>query len=206
VGAYDGEKFSNTSWLVDNGWQGLYIEPSKEFSRLCSLRHSLNNVRVVNCAAGTVSGEATLMQMGSLSTMNAETFTAYQDIPWARQQMDSKLEQHTISVEPLDALLESHSVPPGFDLLVVDVEGFEERVFRGFDVKRWKPRLMIVELCDDHIDLKNHTEVTNSAGWVRSHILSCNYVEVYRDSINTIFARPDCVGKSSAVWSTRRAA
>ncbi len=206
VGAYDGEKFSNTSWLADNGWRGLYVEPSKEFSRLCKLRHCLNKVQVANCAAGAVSGEATLMQMGSLSTMNAETFAAYQDIPWAKQQMDSKLEHHTTPVRTLDSLLDSHSVSPGFDVLVVDVEGFEESVFRGFDVKRWKPRLMIVELCDDHIDLKSHTEVMNSASWVRSHILSCNYVEVYRDSINTIFARPDCAGTLAGAGPKKRAA
>ena len=74
VGAYDGERFSNTSWLADNGWQGLYVEPSKQFARLCRLRHCLNNVTVLNTAAGEAEAEATLMQIGSLSTMSSETF------------------------------------------------------------------------------------------------------------------------------------
>src|SRR5262245_29035772 len=27
VGAFDGESFSNTSFLADQGWSGLYVEP-----------------------------------------------------------------------------------------------------------------------------------------------------------------------------------
>ncbi|MCA9089769.1 MAG: hypothetical protein KDA90_14190, partial [Planctomycetaceae bacterium] len=90
VGAYDGERFSNTSWLADSGWQGIYVEPSPEFAQLCRIRHCLNNVQVVNSAAGETEGVATLMQIGALSTMSGETFEEYHNIPWARGQIKKK--------------------------------------------------------------------------------------------------------------------
>ncbi|MEY3458425.1 MAG: hypothetical protein RL215_1582 [Planctomycetota bacterium] len=188
VGAYDGEKFSNTSWLADNGWRGLYVEPSPEFARLCRLRHCLNDVVVVNAAAGEQSGDAVLMQMGSLSTMSASTFDAYQSIPWAKAQMNSGLEQKSTRVETLDSILESNNFAADFDVLVVDVEGFEESVFRSFDLRRWRPRVMIVELCDVHDELNTTAELAESARRVRSQIVEAGYVEVYRDHINTVFA------------------
>ena len=206
VGAYDGEKFSNTSWLADNGWRGIYVEPSPEFAGLCRRRHCLNNVEVVNSAAGESEGEAVLMQMGSLSTMSASTFDAYQHIPWAKNQMDSRLEQKTTRVQTLDSILEANSCPKGFDVLVVDVEGFEESVFRSFDLKRWRPRLMIVELCDVHEELNVTAELADSARRVRSRILAAGYQEVYRDHINTIFAVPECAGVQPVNASRRSAA
>lgn len=191
VGAYDGERFSNTSWLADRGWNGVYVEPSPEYATLCRARHRLNRVQVVNCAAGVEEGEAVLMQMGSLSTISAPTFMAYQEQDWSKRQLEKRLEEHTAKIRPLDAILESTKVEPGFDLLVVDVEGFEEQVFQGFDLPRWSPRMMIVELCDVHSDLNTKAELSESAARVRKQILSCGYEELYRDEINTIFVRSE---------------
>ncbi|MCA9201574.1 MAG: FkbM family methyltransferase [Planctomycetales bacterium] len=189
VGAYDGERFSNTSWLADNGWRGVYVEPSSEFSRLCRLRHCLNRVQVINVAAGEADGHAMLKQIGSLSTLSDETFDEYQRIPWARGQIEKKLEHHGITIRRLDSILESLECSVGFELLVVDVEGFEESVFRGFDLERWQPRMLIVELCDVHEDFSANTELVQSAQRVRAHISNSGYTEVYRDAINTVFVR-----------------
>ncbi len=189
VGAYDGERFSNTSWLADNGWQGIYVEPSAEFARLCRIRHCLNNVQVLNVAAGEAEGEATLMQIGSLSTMSGQTFDEYQQIPWAKGQIEKGLEHHATAIQPLNTLLTNSQCPAEFELLVVDVEGFEESVFRGFDLDRWQPRILIVELCDMHADFRDNVELVASARRVRERIHTAGYCEIYCDNINTVFAR-----------------
>ena len=46
--------------------------------------------------------------------------------------------------------LKNYNVPYEFDLLVVDVEGKEDEVFYSFNFKEWKPKMIIVELVDDH--------------------------------------------------------
>ncbi len=50
----------------------------------------------------------------------------------------------------LDHFLLAAGVPPGFELLVVDVEGLEWEVLLGFSALRWRPRVVIVEIEDAH--------------------------------------------------------
>ncbi|MCC9656896.1 FkbM family methyltransferase [Rhodopirellula halodulae] len=187
VGAYDGERFSNTSWLADAGWRGLYVEPSKQFSRWCRLRHMLNRVTVLNVAAGSEDAKATLQQIGSLSTMSQATFEEYDRITWAKQQVAKECKQQQTEVLRLDRILADQKIPRSFDILVVDVEGYEENVFSGFSLSQWKPKLIIVELCDIHPDFQDNRELVESARRVRQTILDAGYREKYADSINTVF-------------------
>jgi len=36
IGAYDGHSISNTSFLADIGWKGIYVEPVKEYYEKCN--------------------------------------------------------------------------------------------------------------------------------------------------------------------------
>jgi FkbM family methyltransferase len=189
VGAYDGERFSNTSWLADNGWRGLYLEPSPEFSRLCKLRHCLNKAKVLNLAAGEEESHATLMQIGSLSTMSTDALEEYEHLPWARRVMQKECKPQQTLVRRLDNILSEQGIHPGFELLVVDVEGYEEKVFRGLDLARWRPQMLIVELRDAPSDFDDKSELVESARRVRKLILGAGYSVVYQDDINTIFER-----------------
>ena len=57
-------------------------------------------------------------------------------------------------VRTLDSILEEAGAHPGFDFLSIDVEGHEIEVLRGFDIARWRPRLILLE---DHVaDLSKH--------------------------------------------------
>jgi hypothetical protein len=140
-------------------------------------------------AAGEEDAEATLMQIGSLSTMSEETFQEYDRIPWAKKQIQKECKQQQTQVHRLDSILKSNHVAPGFEILVVDVEGFEESVFAGFELQTWQPQLVIVELCDVHPDFSDNQTLVESARRVRAKILAAGYQEVYCDHINTVFER-----------------
>ncbi len=58
----------------------------------------------------------------------------------------------TVNTERLDSILNRSGIKPGFDLLVVDVEGAEEKVMKGFDIQKWKPLAILIELEDEHPD------------------------------------------------------
>ena len=189
VGAYDGETFSNTSWLADNGWRGLYIEPSADFASLCAIRHRFNHVSVVRCAAGAEDGTLAFSQMGALSTLSDDAVTAYDDIDWAKSISRKRKAAVPTPVRRLDAILADGGWPSGFELLVVDVEGFEEQVFDGFDLDRWKPKVLIVELCDVHPDFPNDGALSQSAARVRAHIVDHGYTPIHTDPINSVFRR-----------------
>lgn len=54
----------------------------------------------------------------------------------------------------LDSILAEAGCPTRFDFLSIDVEGHEIEVLRGFDIARWRPRLILLE---DHVaDLSKH--------------------------------------------------
>lgn len=186
IGAYDGQAFSNTCFLADLGWRGVYVEPIPEFAAACTERHRRNPaVAVVNAAIGNAAGATELHVAGVLTTGNHSTYAAYQNIAWTKGAMSGR--KVTAPVMTLDSLLEDCKIAAGFDLLVVDVEGGEPDVFAGFELARWRPRMLIVELCDAHPDFMEIESVRAPAAQVRELILNAGYTEVYIDAINTVF-------------------
>ena len=186
VGAYDGENFSNTSCLADVGWSGLYIEPVSEFAERCQTRHKNNSdVSVLVAAASDREGSAELFLGDTLTTLNQDRLGVYDRIEWAKGHHSGA--SKTVRTSTLDTLLESQKVSARFDLLVIDVEGAEEKVLFGFDLPRWRPKVMVIELEDFHPDFEGNDDIVLSARRVRERLLSVGYAEYYRDGINTIF-------------------
>jgi hypothetical protein len=87
----------------------------------------------------------------------------------------------TVATEMLNALLERAGAPVGFDLLVIDVEGAERRVFAGFDLEKWMPKTLLVELEDEHPDFRDNQRVVRDAGMIRSRIEAAGYRDYFRD-------------------------
>ncbi len=203
VGAFDGYSYSNTSCLVEVGWSGLYIEPVPTNAARCRARYDTNpRVEVHEIAIGAADGEVTIHVGGELSTIDQATFAEYQDITWAKPSFDSDDSDDssdsaakpappatvTVAQTTLDQFLEARSVAPGFEVLVVDVEGFETSVFAGFDLERWRPAMLIVELTDTHPDLESSR---NAHGWLGHDIGAAGYTIAFKDVINTIFVRDE---------------
>ena len=182
VGAYDGEEFSNTSCLADIGWNGIYVEPVKEFYEKCLNRHKCNNVFVENCFIGKFEGEVDLYIEGTITTTSINQVDLYKSINWSREITESKCNQIT-----LNSLLQKYKVPPKFELLVVDVEGNETDVFDSFDFGYYLPKMVIVELVDLHDEFKTISTVYESNVSLRNTIKNFGYKEIYKDHINTIF-------------------
>ena len=187
VGAYDGEFVSNTSCLSDNGWNGIYIEPIYEFYLKCKNRHSNNEkVKVINCAVGMEEGEKIIFCGETLTTMDHNHVDVYGKIEWSK---NIKFEEKKCKQMRLDNLLLSNNFPTNFDLLVVDVEGKEREVFESFDLNYWKPKMMIIELVDDHPSFQQYKNIVNNCIDLRNYICNNFYKEIYRDHINTVFVR-----------------
>lgn len=194
VGAYDGENFSNSSCLSDAGWAGLYIEPIAEFAEKCGARHAGNpGVKVLNCAASDVAGTAEIFIGDTLTTLVGEQVADYETIDWAKGLHKGQSRQ--IVTERLDQILEREDVPCGFDLLVVDVEGAEEKVIDGFDIPRWRPKVLLIELEDEHPDFRTIERVVTAVTRVRTKIEAAGYKLFFRDHINSMYLRADVMSR-----------
>jgi FkbM family methyltransferase len=188
VGAYDGIFVSNTWGLAEKGWYGILVEPIPRLAQLCRENYADKpKVKVIETAVGPPGmGEVSLYLAGTLTTANFDTFTEYSHIDWAVNSLTEK--KTSVPCSTLDEILNSQQVAPDFELLVVDVEGYETEVFEGFDLQRFRPKMMIVELTDTHPDLAS---TSHKDAALSTLILNNGYRIVYKDAINTVFVRND---------------
>jgi FkbM family methyltransferase len=188
VGAYDGEFASNTSCLADHGWEGLYIEPIYDHYLKCLSRHDKNNVTVANVAIGLEEGEKIIYYGDTLTTLDKEQVERYRQIDWAQH---IKFSETVCDQMRLDTLMEKLEVPKEFDILVVDVEGKESEVFQTFDLDEWRPKMLIVELEDEHPSFQKYEILIDKLKNLRNFIKDNGYIEIFKDHINTVFVREE---------------
>lgn len=187
TGAFDGESFSNTSFLADLGWRGVYLEPIREFYDLCRIRHRVNpNVTVLQGAAGADFGSLEIHLALMASTANPEMFAEVSKMEFAKD-FASPTVRHTWSF-PLNFVFEQAKLPQQFDLLVLDIEGFEYQALQGLDFDRWQPDVVIIELHDDHAGFGGNPTLLENAQKCRP-IMEAHYEEFVRDNENTVYIR-----------------
>lgn len=97
--------------------------------------------------------------------------------------------QHVIEVpvRALDDILAEVDAPKGFDFLSIDVEGHELEVLSGFDLARWRPRLILLE---DHVANLNKHRFLRNAGYRLIRHFEYNGWYVPREA-NVRVASPD---------------
>jgi FkbM family methyltransferase len=143
VGAFNGYDFSVTYALEAMGWRGLLIEAIPERAAECAARRK--NSRVVHAALGPagVSGTTTFNRVeddfgGMLSgrEMTAELRQTLSENRYGHRVIE-------VPVTSMDALLEGHS--GGIDIAVIDVEGGELDLLRGFDLNKHRPSVLFIE-------------------------------------------------------------
>lgn len=147
VGANDPHARSQTFHLEQKGWTGLLIEPQPDLAEALRANRSAK-VFAVACSSPAHDGDTlTLHVAGPLSSLNRERM-APGTVP------DGTI---AVPVRTLDRVLAEGGAQPGFDFLSIDVEGHELEVLSGFDARRWRPRLILLE---DHVEnLAKHRAV-----------------------------------------------
>ncbi|QDV43241.1 hypothetical protein Enr13x_30960 [Stieleria neptunia] len=149
VGAHDGINLSNTYLFENLGWSGLCVEANPAIFELC--RKARPNATCVNAAcmgsANRNSIELYTDPSGFYSgTDSASTRESAEAAFRARGEPSPRISSITVPATTLDKILEQAF--PGrveVDFLSVDVEGAELEVLKGFDIGRYRPRLMVLE-------------------------------------------------------------
>ena len=150
VGAND-PRHGSQSWSFEQaGWNGILIEPQPDLAeRLRAIRRA----RVVTAACSSpdnAGGIMTLFLLGPHSSLK-------------RDLVVTGVVPHgtiDVSTRTLDDILVETGAPTPIDFVSIDVEGHEVEVLRGFDLARWRPRLLLVE---DHVtDLATHRFLTRA--------------------------------------------
>ena len=193
VGAYDGVTLSNTYFLEQMGWRGLLIEPILPLCQKAAAARSRS--RVIHTAAS---------KRGSRGTA---TFTVTQNVPVLSflkadqahidrcRREGANLVEIEVPVTTLNDILRYERRNPsphggpwipnhgwGIDLVSIDTEGAELDVLDGFDLDRFKPRLLLIEN-----DRASGSEIDPYLG-------ARGYRKFHRQKINDFYVRQDDTG------------
>lgn len=184
VGGFDGVSWSNSWGLAAKGWRGLIVEPVPDLAATCERNHEAHQGVQVFQQAIAAPGERSieLHLGGALTTANPNQREEYSRQDWSRPVLTN--DRVVVPACSLDEFLDREGVPTGFDVLIVDVEGFESAVFDGFDISRWRPSMMIVELADTHMSLSS---TMRSDALLGQQIVAAGYEIVAKDQVNTVF-------------------
>lgn len=149
AGANDGQTQSNTAYFARyRGWRGLLVEPIPELAARCAVARPESIVE--NCALVASDADGTSVPMtfcGLMSVVDGgwsdpEAERAHVE---TGKQIQSLTTYHVdVPGRPLSALLDKHKMTR-VDLLSLDVEGFERQALEGLDLKRHRPRFVLVE-------------------------------------------------------------
>jgi len=149
AGANDGQTQSNTAYFARHrGWRGLLVEPIPELAARCRVAR-LESV-VENCALVAPDADGQTVPMTYCGLMSVVE-GGWSDPAAERahvetgKQVQSLTTYHVdVPARSLSALLDQHNMTH-VDLLSLDVEGFERQALEGLDLKRHRPRFILVE-------------------------------------------------------------
>jgi len=137
---------SNTYELYLRGWSGLAIDANPACTREFSRWRPRD--RVITAALAAEPGTAILnIERSSLMSSLSADFVAAMVPPG---DITARVEVQTVR---LGDVLAQEQVPARFELMSIDVEGMDDIVLRSFDIERFRPTVVLVEL--HGIDLAN---------------------------------------------------
>ena len=183
VGAYDGVGFSNTYFFEAVGWTGLLIEPVPELYRACLSSRPYS--RVINTVVGK--GENGQQVEFSVAEGNGGvgTLSFFGENPQQVKRIHKEggvVRTIEVPLVSLNRLLEDHRGE--IDFISIDVEGKELDVLQGFDLQRFRPRVLVIE------DNSNGSD-TGVKDWLELH----DYMERFRCEHNVFYAHKDDEGR-----------
>jgi FkbM family methyltransferase len=181
VGAFDGVTFSNTYFFEAIGWTGLLIEPIPEFFGECRTRRPFSRVVHAALSDGVIATDVLLNVAYGEKGEGLEALSFIKDNRYQLeriQRASGKVRTLTVPCRSLNELLVDHR--GAIDFVIIDVEGAEIDVLRGFDLATYKPRVLVIE--------------DNSGGQdkgVGRWLQQCKYMERYRCEHNVFYTRHD---------------
>jgi len=187
IGANDGKTGSFTYNLAEIGWFGINVEPVPRIYNLCCENHKYHkNVKNLNLAIGDSKGEVNILDAGTLSTIDKDILQVYTNTPQFASYVNNNNKYYTVKLDTLNNILQENRIS-NIDLLVLDVEGYEENVLKGFSVQKYNPTIIIIEISDQHPDFINNNIMMNKYKMLRNYFKTNNYSLLVNDIVDNVY-------------------
>jgi FkbM family methyltransferase len=186
VGANHPQEDSVTHFFYMSGWRGINIEPSSQYLKLLEAARPEDVNLGVACGSQSGVGRLHVIADTGLST----TVTQYADLAKASGHVIDNLME--VKIVRLDEIIEEFCKGREIDFLKIDVEGAEFDVLKGIDLKRYRPKIIVVE--------------NTGATEYEPHLLDEGYFYVWFDGLNRVFIkwedlfRADLIARPVSLW------
>lgn len=183
VGANDPDIDNVTRVFYERGWSGINIEPLS--ANMQALRKKRTRDINLEIAVGEQDGSITFYEIGK--------WHGYSTIDPAvvEQHRRDGLEviEREVPLRKLSDVLDEHAKGKAIDFLKIDVEGTELSVLRGLDLRRHRPKIILLESkmpvtihMVDRVD-----EVPDRAEEYTAYLAPFGYRFAYHDGLNAFF-------------------
>lgn len=190
IGANDGKTGSFTYNLARMGWHGLNFEPIPRLYNLCCENHHNNkNVKNFNIALGETKGEVNIIDANTLSTIDTDVIKLYSKIPQFKHIFINN-NFYPVKMDTLNNLLCENNINH-IDIIVLDVEGYEENVLKGFTIENYNPTIFIIEIPDQHPDFINDEKMMNKYKNLRNYFYEKKYTLLVNDIVDNVYIHND---------------
>ena len=184
VGANDPVEGSQTWHLEQLGWNGVLVEPQRDLAEQLRQRRKAK-VYAVACSSPVNAGKTMRLNLAGIqSSLNPDFFVP--DMIHAGMS--------EVPVMTLDQILADAKAPTPLDLVSIDVESHEMEVLSGFDLTRWRPRLILIEDLVQNLRLHRYL-MGQGYKWVRRTGLNGWYVPIDRPFSITLFGQMQFIRK-----------
>jgi len=187
IGANDGKTGSFTYNLAEIGWYGINFEPVPRIFNLCCENHKHHiNVKNYQIGLGETVKDEIIIDADTLSTINKDVINVYLNTPQFSNNLKNNSNYHKIKINKLDNILEENKIT-NIDVMVLDVEGYEENVLKGFNIKKYNPSIFIIEIADQHPDFINNEFMMDKYKFLREYFKTNNYTLLVNDIVDNVY-------------------
>ena len=171
IGAFDGIHLSNSYIFEKTGWKGICIEAHPDYYQKCKKNRPGSMCIHAACVGDETIDEVAFHseEMGLLSGIKMRD-----DIKQRYEGRNLKFKGFNLVNVPastLDGILETFAPPPEIDFVSIDVEGHEMEVLKGFDIDKYKPRVLVVEANTEPDELELDNYLVKKIGYFKARRL-----------------------------------
>ncbi|MDD3083400.1 MAG: FkbM family methyltransferase [Candidatus ainarchaeum sp.] len=170
IGANNPTGFNNTKRFYEKGWSGINIEPNVRGYKLFLKERK----RDINLNIGIGEKEDTItfyeMEPDMLSTFSKKEAIENQKNGY------KLVKERKVKILPLKNVLEKYAKGKEIDFFSIDTEGFDLEVLKSNDWKKFKPKIICVEIMQNNRGKK-----------IESFLKKIGFEKVHQNNTNTIY-------------------
>jgi FkbM family methyltransferase len=203
IGAYDGITNSKTHHLANLGWQGIYVEPIKEYADKCAALHANNKVKVIYAAISDEDKMQTIFKSEMSSTLLTENNNAMMDY------RNNIGKSHRFSEEEVQ-VYSWNTFKGKFNievptLLIIDAEGYDWKIINSIDFTYFRPQIIFTEIFTPQYKFISEIAIEEGEK-IKEKLLENDYHIWVVEKNNTVFVDAKMINEHNLLNENQRQA